>query len=138
MSFEIMLAEYKDVVQLRAFAEAQFRTISELSKKIQNLEEENTHLKSLLEQTNPLSIGDAQKSSELLLDVTDEEFICRTQLKILKELSAKTELTKEEAQKVQIYSDILRSLNKKSDQDEVKAEVLDTKALLAALENSNE
>lgn len=136
MSFEGMISEYKDYTQLRVFAESQFRTIVELSKKIQELEEKNAELERLLEQTNPLEIS--ANVSSLNLNVSDEEFICRTQLRMLKELSARSELTKEEAQKVEIYSGILQSLNKKANEETVTAEILDPKALLAALENSNE
>lgn len=135
MSFEKMVSEYRDYAQLKVFAESQFRTIVELSKKIQILEEQNIDLQKLLEQTNNLEINPV---SNIELNVSDEEFICRTQLRMLKELSSRSELTKEEAQKVEIYSGILRSLNKKSEQEEVSAEILDPKALLAALENTNE
>ncbi|NBO22412.1 hypothetical protein EBU94_03600 [bacterium] len=136
MSFEGMIAEYRDYSQLKVFAESQFRTIVELSKKIQELEDKKIELERLLEHTNPLEIS--ANSSKIDLNISDEEFICRTQLRMLKELSIRAELTKEEAQKVEIYSGILRSLNKNANEESVTAEILDPKALLAALENSNE
>lgn len=135
MSFENMIAEYRDFAQMKIFAESQFRTIVELSKKIQELEEKNLELQKHLDHSFPTELS---TNSSIDLNISDEEFICRTQLRMLKELSSRSELTKEEAQKVEIYSSILRSLNKKSGEDEVSAEILDPKALLAALENTNE
>jgi hypothetical protein len=133
MSFNDLIAEYKDIVQLTAFAEAQHRTISELSKKISKYEEEIKHLQKLLEQTNPTNPSVTALTPAIDINIADEEFICRTQLRILRERSAVDELTKEEAQKLEIYSKVLTSLNKKEDNAESKVEALDTKALLDAL-----
>ena len=45
MSIDKMMSEYKSVVELQAYADAQFKTIQELSKKNKRLEEENIELK---------------------------------------------------------------------------------------------
>lgn len=128
------------MMELQAFAKSQFEIIQNLSKKITKIEEEKKHLEELLEQTNPLQVGQTTEITPITdLSVSDSEIIARTQLRMLRELSMKNELTLEETKKAQIYTDILISLNKKEQADsEAKIDAIDPKELLAALENSNE
>jgi len=50
--FEKMVEQFKEYGELFNYAEAQYKTIIELSKKINKIEEENNHLKELLEKNN--------------------------------------------------------------------------------------
>jgi len=139
-TIDSMLSEYKTSVELQAFARSQFQVIQNLTQKLTKLEEDKKHLEELLEQTNPLQVN---KESSLVASVdlgaSDSEIIARTQLQMLRVMAMQGELTLEETKKVQIYNDILLSLNKKKDSDsEAKIEAIDPKELLAALENSNE
>jgi len=140
-TFHLMIAEYKTLEDLQVFAQSQFRTIIDLTKKLKKAEEENSHLQELLAQTNPLSvIGESSKSIVPAVDLgtSDSEIIARTQLAMLKSMSMTSELTLEETKKTQIFTDILLSLEKKPDGMETRVEPIDTAALLAALDDKNE
>jgi dsDNA-binding SOS-regulon protein len=134
MSFQKMFQDFKDDVELRAFAEAQYQTILELSKKIQKLEEENSHLKQLLENSTPVL---EEQKKELLgfnLDASNEEIIATIQLNKIKQISYDRELTLEETKKVEIFSKILAGLKSKTTkQEEAKPEALSNEDLMKLL-----
>lgn len=97
---------------------AQKNTIEKLTRRIGDLEKEN---KSLKEQASkPVQVGD--EFSAVPLDasgnpVSDEESICITQLRILKNKALGDELSLEETKKAEIYVktlQILRGGNSKS------------------------
>jgi dsDNA-binding SOS-regulon protein len=129
-----MFQDFKDDVELRAFAEAQYQTILELSKKIQKLEEENSHLKQLLENSTPVL---EEQKKELLgfnLDASNEEIIATIQLNKIKQISYDRELTLEETKKVEIFSKILAGLKSKTTkQEEAKPEALSNEDLMKLL-----
>lgn len=107
MSIDSMLNDFKDLSEVKAFAEAQTRTILELNKKLRLKEEEVLNLKKILEKSTPLvELVEGEFSSELLLG-TDEETISKIQLSKLKEYSFVRDLTMEEARKVEIYTKVL-------------------------------
>lgn len=134
--FEDMISEYKDFLELKTFAESQHRVITDLSKKIQKLEEENKTLKSIADKVTPINVG--TESHESLFGSSDPEIIARTQLAILKRLSMSgEEMTMDEAKRAQIFSDILIKATEKKNEPK-QLEAMDTKTLLEALEGSNE
>lgn len=139
-SIETLLSEYKTSVELQAFAKSQMEVISNLTKKLAKAEEEKRHLEELLEQTNPLQVGQTNLAVPSVdLGASDSEIIARTQLQMLRVMAMQGELTTDECKRVQIYTDILLSLNKKEEKDsETNISALDPKELLAALEHSNE
>lgn len=139
-TIETLLSEYKTSVELQAFAKSQMEVISNLTKKLAKAEEEKRHLEELLEQTNPLQVGQTNLAVPSVdLGASDSEIIARTQLQMLRMTAMTTELTLEECKKVQAYTEILLSLNKQEKKDEeVNIQALDPKELLAALENTNE
>ena len=139
-SIETLLSEYKTSVELQAFAKSQMEVISNLTKKLAKAEEEKRHLEELLEQTNPLQVGQTNLAVPSVdLGASDSEIIARTQLQMLRVMAMQGELTMEEVKKVQILTDVLLSLNKKEKEDsEAQITALDPKELLAALENTNE
>jgi hypothetical protein len=146
MSFEVIVSEYKDFQELKTFAASQYKVITELSKKIQKLEEEKKHLEELLVQTNPLNLTSSlpfNQSNKLSTDInvdfsaSDSEIIARTQLRMLRDTAITTELTLEEAKKVELYNSILISLSKLiNNENEIKIEKIDAKELLKALESN--
>lgn len=111
-----MFKQFKTMEESRAFAEAQYKTIVELSRKIQKLEDDKKHLESLLESTSPL----LPEPKTGLLDnvIPDEQVIAEVQLNILKSKALSghsgTELTLEETKKVEAYSKILATLKSAS------------------------
>lgn len=113
MNVDEMAQQFSTVADLKAYANSQFRTIVEQSKKIHSLEEEITHLKKLLSDNAPL-VKDPSKKIELYNDVSDQEAICRMELTKLKTLSIERDLSLEEAKRTEIYTKLLISLTEKS------------------------
>jgi cell division septum initiation protein DivIVA len=106
MSLDKMLDEIKDFSELKAFSDAQKKTILKLSKKNKDLEDEVADLKKQVASkaaTVPATTVDASD----LFSVSDQETICRMELSKLKQSSFERELTLEEAKRVDIYSKIL-------------------------------
>ena len=135
MSLDLMLNEAKDLAELRAFSEAQQKTIVKLSKKNKELEEEVSHLKKLLESSAPIIATDNAPVIQADKFLTsDQEAICRMQLNKLKEISYDRELTLEEAKRVEIFSKILNVLENSPKTIKVETKNLDNKELLSLLE----
>lgn len=115
--------------ELQAFCEAQQKTIIELSKKINKLDEEKKHLEILLLEATPITY-------DLTKDSSDEELICRTQLKTLADKCLNgVELNLEETKRVDTYTKLLLTINqsKKKTPASIK---LDEKDLLSVLDNT--
>lgn len=103
---------FKDMAELQAYAEAQFRSIMDLTKKVTRLEEQNEHLKTKLLSAT----AKASPTSDLLIPtISDPETICTTQLSKMKDrcLSG-DELTLEETKRVEIYTKLLLQIHGKS------------------------
>ena len=131
-----MLKEFKEFAELKDFAEAQLRTIQELSKRIVALEQERNHLKELLSTTTDV----LDKPKIVLFENynNDEEVIAKQQLAMLKQKSDISELTLEDTQKVVEYSKILRDLSlKKDNKKEIEVKSLTDEELLKLLDEPN-
>jgi hypothetical protein len=131
-----MLKEFKEFAELKDFAEAQLRTIQELSKRIVALEQERNHLKELLSTTTDV----LDKPKIVLFENynNDEEVIAKQQLAMLKQKSDTSELTLEDTKKVVEYSKILRDLSlKKDNKKEIEVKSLTDEELLKLLDEPN-
>jgi hypothetical protein len=107
-SIDKMLEQFKDVASLQKYAEAQYKTILSLSKRVKSLEEENVELKDLLEKSTPLLQEEKQNFIAYQVEASsDEEMIAKVQLARIKEISMERELTLEEAKRVEIFTKIL-------------------------------
>lgn len=126
------VAQYKDFQQLQEFAQAQQTTIIQLSKKIQRLEDERDHLKTLLESSVPLIKPEGNQVQQFAED--DSEFICTMEIGKLKKRSLETELTYEETRKLSEYFKILTQINSRTKHNEKEVKDLDTKDLLKLVE----
>jgi glutamyl/glutaminyl-tRNA synthetase len=137
MSLEKMVDQFKDVVELQAYAEAQTKTILELSRRLAKIEDEKKHLERLLADSTPL-IED-QKKELLGYSVTDpkEKVIAEVQLNMLKEISFERELTIEEAKRVDIFAKILMSFRQKGVEKEVPSKTMTNEELMALAESLN-
>lgn len=124
--------EFKDIAELRAYANAQYNTIINLTKKVNKLEEEKL---SLERQVNSRAqVIDTDEVGSLILATSDEETICRIQLKKLKDKSLNSEeLTLEETKRVEIYTKLLISMKEKSVKKEDAPSRIDDATLLASL-----
>ena len=141
MSLEKMISETKDLSEMKAFCDAQQKTILKLSKKNKELEEEVSHLKKLLDSTT--SIVKKAEDADSVLSVekfltTDEEAICRMQLNRLKEVSYERELTLEEAKRVEIFSKIINNIENRPKTIKVETKNLDNKELMNLLEQDEQ
>jgi len=119
----------KDFADLEAYARSQYNTIIELTKKLNRAEDEISHLKALLTQQS-ISL-DSPSPLEVDPSTSDQETICRIQLKKLKDKSLNgEELTLEETKRVEIYSKLLISFASTKKKPQSEAEALPTDELL--------
>lgn len=103
-----MLEQFKDMGSLQKYAEAQYKTILSLSRRVKVLEEENVELKDLLEKSTPLLNEEKKNFVSYQVEASsDEEMIAKVQLARMKEISMDRELTLEEAKRVEIFTKIL-------------------------------
>lgn len=134
-SFDKMLQQFKDFSSLQTYAEAQYKTIVSLSKKIKALEEENVELKDLLDSSVPTVV---QSENGLTLQnveaSSDEEMIAKVQLARLNEISMSRELTLEEAKRVEIFTKIL-TVKGNNNSIAIQTKKLDNDDLLKFLNN---
>jgi hypothetical protein len=135
MKIEDISLENAEVEDLKAFAEAQQKTIVHLTKKIKTLEDENSHLKKLVEQTVPVikKEGQPEQKGDKFL-TSDQEAICRVQLNKLRDISFERELTLEEAKRVEIFSKILNLLETVPKTIKVETKGINNEDLLNFLE----
>jgi hypothetical protein len=105
------LAEnFKTVKELRQYCSSQYRVIISLNKKIVQLEEETKHLKELIAKSTPI-LDATGGTLEVYKNVTDELAVCLIQIKLLRDRCANgTELSYEEAKKLDIYTKLLIQL----------------------------
>lgn len=97
-----IFGKFKNEEEKNDFIRAQWATINNLNKQVEQLKDKNRQLEELLKTTT-------QPIPQLLEEnQTPEEIrICNDQLRMLKGISKDRELTLEECRKVEIYSKIL-------------------------------
>lgn len=133
-----MFEETKELSDLRAFSEAQQKTIVQLTKKIKQLEEEREQLKNQLTTPTvnvPKNIEPSGAVAEKFL-TSDQEAICRTQLMKLREIAFDREMTLEETKKVEIFSKILSSIENAPKTIKIDTKTLDNSDLMGLLDES--
>jgi hypothetical protein len=134
-SMDKMLEQFKDMSSLQKYAEAQYKTILSLSRKVKVLEEENVELKDLLEKSTPLLNEEKKNFVAYQVEASsDEEMIAKVQLARMKEISMERELTLEEAKRVEIFTKIL--VNKGSNSSiSIQTQKMNSDDLLKMLDN---
>jgi hypothetical protein len=134
-SIDKMLEQFKDAASLQKYAEAQYKTILSLSRKVKVLEEENVELKDLLEKSTPLLQEEKQNFIAYQVEASsDEEMIAKVQLARMKEISMGRELTLEEAKRVEIFTKILLSKGSSSSIS-IQTQKMNNDDLLKMLDN---
>ncbi len=134
-SIDKMLEQIKDFASLQKYAEAQYKTILSLSRKVKVLEEQNVELKDLLEKSTP--VLNEEKKNFVAYQVeasSDEEMIAKVQLARMKEISMDRELTLEEAKRVEIFTKILNTKGSSSP-IMLQTQKMDSEDLLKMLDN---
>jgi hypothetical protein len=130
-----MLEQATDFASLKKYAEAQYKTILSLSRKVKVLEEENIELKDLLEKSTP--VLNEEKKNFVAYQVeasSDEETIAKVQLARMKEISMDRELTLEEAKRVEIFTKILTTKGSSSSVT-IQTQKMNNDDLLKMLDN---
>ncbi len=126
---------FQEYIELKAYSDAQGKTLIEMSKKIKKLEDDNKELKKHLMNVTPIIKPDAPKSA---FATTDEETICRQQIYKLKEISMERELTLEETKRLDIYTKILIEVENKPKVFEVKSKNLSDQELMLLASTTEE
>lgn len=108
MDIKELSEKYQESLELQEYCDAQAKTIIEISKKLKALQDENLHLKQMLESSVPLI--QTKDNLPSLVAKNDEEAVARQQLFRLKQISQNRELTLEEARRVEIFAKILNTL----------------------------
>lgn len=134
-SIDKMLEQIKDFASLQKYAEAQYKTILSLSRRVKILEEENIELKDLLEKSTPLLNEEKKNFVAYQVEASsDEEMIAKVQLARMKEISMDRELTLEEAKRVEIFTKILNTKGSSSSVT-IQTQKMDSDDLLKMLDN---
>ena len=134
MSSKTMIDGFSSLEELKAFSTAQSKTIIELSRKNKEQSDEIVHLKKLLEGSVPLI---KEKKENINLGSNDQEFLCRTEINKLRDISLDRELTLEEAKKLDIYSKILANLANPTKTVKVQNETVSTADLLSIVSSDD-
>ena len=127
-----MIESFKDFAELQAFAQAQSKSIIELSRRVKERDEEIIHLKKLLEGSVPL-IKEKNSNNVTTLASNDQEYICRTEINKLRDISIERELTLEEVKKFDIFCKTLKDLSNQPKTIEIQARTFSNEELLAII-----
>jgi N-glycosylase/DNA lyase len=111
-----MAEQFKSMAELKAYCDAQYKTIIRLNKQINELKDAKEGLEKQVSglPTVKSEGGIVQFASYAM---SPEEEIAITQINLLNSYSKKAELTKEEAQKLEIYHKILMNIRNSSTKD---------------------
>lgn len=112
-SINAMLDKLETIEDFKAYAEAQHKTIVKITKKLNQLEEENKSLKLKADKPTNHSVISLPEG------LTDEEAICIMELAKLRAASNLGELTLEECRKVEIYVKTLKTVRDGSNKKDV-------------------
>jgi hypothetical protein len=123
-----MSDDLQKYAELQAYSAAQQRTILELNRKLNAMEQENVKLKKSLASVDLENKKTEDK--EIRINVTDEQAICEMQLNILRDRSIEGELTLEEAKKVELFAKLLLQLRNPKEKPEEKVKEMDSQELL--------
>jgi len=132
------ILQFKEFGQLQEYANAQQITLTQLSKKLQKLEEERDHLKQLLESSVPILREEGKTLSGEKFLTSSEEAICVMQLEKLRDISSGRELTLEEARRVEIFSKVLSASRNAPKVIELKTQKMSEAELLALAQGTDD
>lgn len=126
-NFDKIVGQLKDIAELQAYADAQYKTIVDQNKKINELLEKNKSLEGLVTAL-PSKPDNVVQFPQL--HISPEEEICLKQLENLRQSSAARELTLEECRKVECYAKILLQIRNNTKDVDAKFKKLSTEDLL--------
>lgn len=133
-SISVLGQEFKSVVELQAFVQAQHKMIAQLTQRNKELENE---VKKHNSESSLVSL-DKSSTNATVCNINDEEIIVRCQIKQLKDIALTQPLTLEEAKKLDIYCKILNTLENKPKNNQIDVSKIPTKDLLKQLKELEE
>lgn len=126
-----MFAEMEKYAELKAYSDAQHRTILELNRTVNALEKETVELRRTVASTQ---IEDRKEKDSLKQNLTDEQAICEMQLSILRDRSLEGELSLEESKKVEIFARLLLTLRNPGKKQDSGVQKMDSTQLLKLID----
>jgi len=137
-SIDKMSAKFTSADELKAYSDAQYKTILNQSKEISKLKAENNKLRDDVERmAKEITVSNAQKSlnpnSSSQFDTSDEETICVVQLAMLKSISLNRELTSDETKRFEIFTKTLKLIRGQVGEKEEPTKRLSNEELLALM-----
>tara|TARA_R110000868_G_scaffold66014_7_gene197020 strand:+ start:519 stop:947 length:429 start_codon:yes stop_codon:yes gene_type:complete len=126
-NFDKIVGQIKDLAELQAYADAQYKTIVDLNKKINELKDKNQSLELVVSSlpTKPSNVVEFPS-----LHISAEEEVCLKQLEYLRGASNNRELTLEEARKLEVYAKILLQIRSNIKDVDTKFKKMSTDDLL--------
>ncbi len=132
-----ILETLKTDAELEAFLQAQQQSLIEVSKKINELQNENEKLRKHAETLT--AENNAQRTLYLKeQEYTDAEIICVNQLERLRILAEERTFTLEETKRTEILTKVLESIRKTDKKELDITKDIDTEELLRIVGNDNE
>jgi len=123
-NIDTIAERYKTKEELQAYAQAQYKSIIKLTRRIAKLEDDNDDLRrELKESGSTLTIDNP-------LGITDEEAICLMELNKLRNQSLITDLTMEECRKVETYVKTLATIRNQPKIIDIQTKGMTTEDLL--------
>lgn len=116
-----LASEFKDIKDLQAYADKQFIALKKTLEKNAKLENENRHLKYLLEQTTQL----IEKDNVHKMIVTPEQALIDEQISILQGRAIGKELTLEEIKKLDLLIKNKKLLEEKTKTFKAESKTID-------------
>lgn len=132
-----LIDQYKGEESLRAFAHAQMKQITSLTKKVNELEKENKQLQKMLQDKTPVQSSEKSLIKNEGLLTTDEEAIAVMELNRLRDEAMSRPLTFEESKKADLFHKMLIAIRNKPKTIVVESKKLSTEELLS-LQTSEE
>lgn len=109
MRIDEMAKQFGSVKELQEYCNSQYAVIIALNQKINELQEKNKSLESIVEKAAPL-LAEQDGKLEVYKHMTDEMAICFIQIKLLKDKSFDSELSFEDTKKLEIFTKTLELL----------------------------
>lgn len=136
MDIKKLIENYKTYEELTFFVESQFKQILNLTKKIKELEDQNTKLKTEKKLAVVPNDAPVPGTTPNLKVLDDAKTVSQVQLRMLKDIAFERELTLEETKKLEIFNKILNQAVDKDKPLKVDAKVLKDDDLIKLIENS--
>lgn len=126
--------DFKELVELKIQNQTQFKVISNLTRINQDLQKEIEHLKGMLDKTVPIISPISSLSPEIRTGDEPEADICRMEILKLRTKSLSSELTFEDAKKLETFTKVLNASKNIPKIMEIKTKKMNENELIALID----